>query len=63
MEERELTARWAALSGRDGPSAATSHAPVVEVVARQAKEVNEQETRRGATTRAADDARHREPRM
>jgi hypothetical protein len=62
MEERELTARWAALSGRSGPStgASQSRAAVTEAAARAAKEATELEARRRETARREDDARHRE---
>lgn len=61
LEERELTARWAALSGRVGPSAGASQSrTAVTAAAREAKEAAEREARRRETARREDDARHRE---
>jgi hypothetical protein len=62
MEKRELAARWAALSGRETPSADTSPASAADTAApaRKATEATEQEARRRETDRREDDARRRE---
>jgi hypothetical protein len=61
MEEREFSARWAALSGRRGPSTSASQSRTAVTAADpEAKEAAELEARRRETARREDDARRRE---
>jgi len=61
MEEREFPARWAALSGRSGPSTGASQSRTAVTAAEpEAKEAAELEARRRETVRREDDARRRE---
>jgi len=64
MEERELATRWAALFGRNAPSAGAgpSSAADAAAAARKAKEAAELEARRRETARRDDDACRREQR-